>query len=133
MQQLQELVDLYLDSAEDAARAGGAGTHHSMLPEVTAFGSGPDDFYLGQEAIQHHNATRQSAADFVAAGGELTHHDTMAWAEGDFGWLIDQMTLHLADGSEEHLRLTMVCHREQGGWRWVHEHLSMGVPEAADV
>src|SRR5438045_1184910 len=51
------------------------------------------------------------------------------WARGDMGWYIDQPTWIFGDGSRADMRMTAVLQREPAGWRMVHAHLSVAVPD----
>jgi hypothetical protein len=45
------------------------------------------------------------------------------------GWLADQPTFVLPDGSSFETRLTAVVRKEDGQWKLVHAHFSVGVPD----
>jgi hypothetical protein len=53
----------------------------------------------------------------------------IAWERGDVGWYVDQPTWVFGDGSRAEMRMTAVLQRESAGWRIVHAHLSIGVPD----
>ena len=52
-----------------------------------------------------------------------------AWARGDVGWFVDQPTWVFGDGSRAEMRMSAVLQREPAGWRIVHAHLSVAVPD----
>jgi len=52
-----------------------------------------------------------------------------AWERGDVGWFVDQPTWIFGDGSRAEMRMSAVLQREPDGWRIVHAHLSIGVPD----
>jgi SnoaL-like domain len=52
-----------------------------------------------------------------------------AYANGDVGWYADTATWHFADGSSADMRMSAVLQRETDGWRIVHAHLSVAVPD----
>ncbi|HXI46060.1 MAG TPA: nuclear transport factor 2 family protein [Candidatus Acidoferrales bacterium] len=52
-----------------------------------------------------------------------------AWARGDVGWFVDQPTWVFGDGSRADMRMSAVLQREPAGWRIVHAHLSVAVPD----
>lgn len=52
-----------------------------------------------------------------------------AFAEGSVGWFLDEPTWVLPDGSRIPTRWTSVVRREDGDWRLVHMHVSVGVPD----
>lgn len=51
------------------------------------------------------------------------------YEEGDLGWVVDEPTLHMPDGSAIQTRLTAIVHRIDGAWKLVHAHFSVGVPD----
>ena len=51
------------------------------------------------------------------------------FARGDVGWFVDQPTWVFGDGSRAEMRMTAVLQREPAGWRIVHAHLSVAVPD----
>ncbi len=52
-----------------------------------------------------------------------------AYEENGVGWLTDEPTWVLPDGTGLRTRVTTVWHVEGDGWRVVHLHLSVGVPD----
>jgi len=54
--------------------------------------------------------------------------DPMAYSEGTVGWVADRPRFRLDDGTESPIRLTAMFHKEQGAWKMVHFHVSVGVP-----
>ena len=52
-----------------------------------------------------------------------------AYAKGDVGWFVDQPHWLFADGSRAEMRMSAVLQREAPGWRIVHAHLSVAVPD----
>lgn len=53
----------------------------------------------------------------------------VAYEIGDAGWFADRPTWHFADGTSAEMRMSAVLQREPGGWRIVHSHLSVAVPD----
>jgi hypothetical protein len=54
-----------------------------------------------------------------------------AWREGSVGWVVSpDARFRRPDGSEVLVRYTGVYHREDGDWRLVQGHWSIGVPNA---
>ena len=47
--------------------------------------------------------------------------------EGSVGWAADCIKIRLPDATEIPCRLTMVWHQENGCWKIVQSHLSIGV------
>jgi ketosteroid isomerase-like protein len=55
--------------------------------------------------------------------------EAQGWEEGPVGWAYDTPTWVLPEGGEMKTRMTAVLRREDGGWRLVHAHFSVGVPD----
>ena len=55
--------------------------------------------------------------------------DPAGYEEGSLGWFVDEPTFFFPDGSSMDTRLTAVMHQEEGRWKLVHMHLSVGVPD----
>ena len=53
----------------------------------------------------------------------------VGYANGDVGWFADQPSWVFADGSRAEMRLSAVLQREAPGWRIVHVHMSVAVPD----
>jgi hypothetical protein len=72
-----------------------------------------------------HAARRQAGTgEGVIAGPKPS-----AWARGDVGWFVDQPTWVFADGTSAEMRMSAVLQREADGWRIVHAHMSVAVPD----
>jgi len=127
MQRSQELLDAYLRGSEEGLR-GEPDRNHSSFAELSIIGTDPTEWSVGRDFLAQLDAERAGMKAMFEAGGKVTHEDTAAWAEGDFGWVIDRLTVRAPDGREARLRTTSVCHRENGVWTWVHQHVSIGVP-----
>ena len=61
---------------------------------------------------------------FRMEAGEEPH----CYEEGSMGWVADRPRVVLPDGTIW-TRLTGVVRQEEGEWRFVHLHLSVGVPD----
>jgi hypothetical protein len=53
----------------------------------------------------------------------------VAYELGEIGWFIDRPDWVFPDGSRIHLRFSAILHRESGTWKFLHWHLSVGVPD----
>jgi hypothetical protein len=65
----------------------------------------------------------------VATEGLVAGDKPVAWANGDVGWFADQPKWVFADGTSAEMRMSAVLQRESDGWRIVHSHLSVAVPD----
>jgi ketosteroid isomerase-like protein len=91
---------------------------------VLMIGTDPEEWWQGHEAV-----LEAFGAETEAMGGglALVGGDPVAYVEGDVGWVADRPAFRLPDGGEVPTRLTGVLRREDGGWRWVQAHFSIGV------
>jgi hypothetical protein len=53
----------------------------------------------------------------------------VGYANGDVGWFADRPAWVFSDGSRADMRMSAVLQREPEGWRIVHAHLSVAVPD----
>ncbi len=51
-----------------------------------------------------------------------------AYRERDVGWVIDRPVFRTRDGAAITCRATTLYDREDGAWKIVHNHYSIGVP-----
>lgn len=63
------------------------------------------------------------------AGTRLEGEDPRAYQEGSLGWGTDEARFVFPDGSQLPTRLTAVLLEEDGDWKVVHLHFSVGVPD----
>lgn len=66
---------------------------------------------------------------FETEGFRLEAGDPRGYEEGALGWVVDQPTFVFPDGSTFQTRLTAVMGQEEGRWKLVHAHFSVGVPD----
>ena len=65
----------------------------------------------------------------VPGEGLVAGPDPVGYANGDVGWFADQPTWHFADGTSVEMRMSAVLQLEPAGWRIVHVHMSVAVPD----
>ena len=65
----------------------------------------------------------------VPGEGVVAGPNPVGYTNGDVGWFADQPTWHFADGTSAEMRMSAVLQREAAGWRIVHAHLSVAVPD----
>ena len=100
--------------------ADGANDLISRDPDLVFIGSA-GEWVADQEALR---AGRLEPGEGLEAGS-----DPQAFVRGDVAWFVDQPTWHFGDGSSVKMRLSAVLQLEPAGWRIVHVHMSMGVPD----
>ena len=65
----------------------------------------------------------------VPGEGLVAGPNPVAYADGDMGFFVDQPSWRFADGTQADMRLSAVLRREDPGWRIVHVHMSVAVPD----
>jgi hypothetical protein len=102
----------------------------------------------GEAAAANELISRDPTMIFIGSAGEwVDDQDTLrsgtqvdtegleagpspvGYANGDVGWFADQPQWVFADGSRAQMRMSAVLQREEPGWRIVHAHLSVAVPD----
>lgn len=91
---------------------------------TVVIGTDPNEWWDGYENITSHYKTQLKEMDQLT----IVPGDPQAYCEGNVGWATDRPKFKLSDGTQVPTRLTMVFHRENGKWRIIHHHISIGVP-----
>ena len=96
---------------------------------ILVIGTDPGDWAEGRERwIAAREALTHSMEGLRLEAGE----EPQGYEEGSMGWVADRPTAVLPEGTIS-TRLTGVVRQEEGEWRLVHVHLSVGVPDAEVV
>jgi ketosteroid isomerase-like protein len=110
----------------------------STAPDAIAIGTDPTEVFVGHEAIV---AWWQGIFEFLDMRGypngglptihdnsllQVNHKDGVAWATDTATWQFAGANASFPDGSVP-FRLTLVFRKEQGQWRIVQQHFSIGV------
>lgn len=91
---------------------------------VLMIGTDPNEWWADYETI-----IRINEAQIKEMGGiPIEAGDPQAFSQGSVGWVADQAKVKLPDGSEVPFRLTGVLHKENGEWKMIQWHVSIGVP-----
>ena len=97
--------------------------HLSADPGILGVGTDPEEWYEGVKVRQ------VFTEQLTAVGGvSITPGEVRAYQEGTVGWIADRPTFTLPDGTMFSVRFTAVAHREDGQWKLVQAHTSVGVP-----
>jgi hypothetical protein len=62
---------------------------------------------------------------FVEPGSAIVPGELIAISDREGGWVVDRPTVRLRNGTELHIRLTLVWRNEYGIWKIVHSHASL--------
>lgn len=102
----------------------------SPSPGTVAIGSDPAEWWEGGAAVREACAAQLEAG---MGGAVLEPTRLSAYEDGGIGWAADEPRLTLRGERIGSLRLTVVFDREDGGWRIVQLHTSIGVPNEQSI
>ena len=94
---------------------------YSLSGQAVFLGTDRAEFWT--DSARHNQDVRPY---WQRAGNLLTPGELLAFECGEVGWTVDRPTIELATGERFETRLTFVFHREDGAWRIVHAHTSVG-------
>lgn len=102
----------------------------SHQPGVLNIGTDPKEWWSGYDTF-----LQVAEAQFQEIGGppHIVGADPQAYHEGGVGWVADRPSFELPDGTRLPFRLTAVFHKEEGAWKLVQSHYSIGVPNEDTV
>ena len=123
----QDEVRKVFDEMLEAQNAGDAGRLRSMLSER------PDAVHIGTDAEEWWTSTQVVDAVAAAGGGDgirAVADDIDIHVQGDVAWAEGRGRFTSAGGGERPVRMTCVLIRENGQWKVVQSHASIGVPNA---
>jgi ketosteroid isomerase-like protein len=92
----------------------------SQEPATLIIGTAPGEWVTERDRLRF---------GFEAEGLRIRAGEPAGYEEGSMGWVVDEPTFFFPDGSAMKTRLTAVLRREDGTWRLVHMHVSVGVPD----
>jgi hypothetical protein len=100
---------------------------HVSRQEGTVFvGTDPNEWWEGFEAFME--AMRAQAEAMGSEGLRIVPGQVQAYREGNVGWAVDRdPSFGLPDGTQVPFRSTAVFLQEDGEWKAVHLHASIGV------
>jgi hypothetical protein len=108
----------------DRLSAGDVASFDSIVsadPATLVIGTAPGEWVTERDRLRF---------GFEAEGvGMAPGPNPTGYANGDSGFYVDEPTMSLPDGSQIRTRLTSVLQREDGAWKLVHMHVSVGVPD----
>jgi len=125
MQKSNELRDVILNGYK-AMGNGDIGwweRHLSKGAGAVMIGTDPSEWWAGYASIL--DAVRPQVK---ALAGSVMEGDPQAYVEGTVGWYADQVQWKLPNGSVLSARVTGVCTKEEGEWKFLQSHFSIGVP-----
>jgi SnoaL-like domain len=126
MEHSEELKDLTmrLYEAEATGDISFIERHYSRQEGAVYIGSDPNEWWEGLEAFVEAMRAQSEAME----GMQIVSGQLQAYREGNVGWSIDRDALfRLADGTEIPFRNTCDFYEEDGEWKLIHGHTSIGV------
>ena len=126
MKRSAELQDIILAAFEDYSsdNASAIERHTSRQAGVRLIGTDPNEWFEGEQAAKVLKREAQDPSFKVSSLDELE-----VFVEGSVGWASGRPTWMLEDGTEIPSRWTAVFHQEDGEWKLVQAHTSVGVPD----
>ncbi len=127
MEQSGELRDLAVRFYE-AVNAGDFSLverHVSRQEGAVFVGTDPNEWWEGYEALVE--AMRAQEEAIGGDGPQIVPEQIQAYREGSVGWVVDRDTFRLPNGKEVPFRTTFLFLQEDGEWKLVHAHASVGV------
>jgi len=92
----------------------------SQEPAALIIGTAPGEWVTERDRMRF---------GFETEGFRIEAGHPAGYEEGSLGWVVDQPTFVFPDGSAIETRLTAVLRQEDGRWKLVHMHVSVGVPD----
>jgi ketosteroid isomerase-like protein len=100
--------------------------HVSRQEGAQFIGTDSNEWWEALEALRE--AARSQSEAIEGGGLQIVGGQLQAYSEGNVGWVIDRnASFWLPDGTEIPFRNTGVFRREEGEWKLVHGHTSIGV------
>lgn len=97
--------------------------HVSRQTGMRIVGTDPKEWLDGEQAY----AFLKEEAEGVGGKIKVVISDAEAFTEGDVGWGVARPIITLLDGAQVSPRWSAVFHREEGQWKLVQLHASIGV------
>ena len=94
----------------------------SRHPGTAFLGTDPDEWWTDLASL------RQAVMSQREGGVEVIPGEPLAFQEGPVGWAVDRGLRFRVGEQETPFRLSVVYHQEDGVWKMVHFHSSIGVP-----
>ncbi len=120
--ELRAVIDGWFDSVA-AGDLTWADRHISVRDGVRLIGTDPREFLEGRGVYEF----LKGEAEMLSGNVTVTRGDSEAFREGSVGWGVARPIITLPNGIEFAPRWSGVFHREDGVWKLVHCHASLGI------
>jgi SnoaL-like protein len=119
--EMRELLDRLYDSFGSGDPT--VWTSH-IADDVIGIGTDPDEWWDGRNEFM--KVVSVQLQEMSNAGVRLTAGAPRIFQQGDVVWAVDRPVLHLGDGSDVPMRVTVVAVSDAGTLRIKHGHYSVG-------
>jgi hypothetical protein len=92
----------------------------SQEPATLIIGTAPGEWVTERDRMRF---------GFETEGVRIEAGEPAGYEESSMGWVVDEPVFFFPDGSAMKTRLTAILRREDGTWKLVHMHVSVGVPD----
>jgi ketosteroid isomerase-like protein len=124
--ELEQLVLAWFAGAS-SGDASLVGAHVSPGEGTRLIGSDPGEVFKGGGAVAEF---LRGEVEGAAGKATFAPADVEAFSEGTVGWATTTVTITMPDGRFVTPRWSSVFHREDGVWKFVQTHASIGVANA---
>jgi ketosteroid isomerase-like protein len=124
----QDEIRTVLDQMLQAMNAGDAGRLRTMVserPDAIHIGTDSGEWWTSKQLLDAAAVDTHGEMDVQAVADDLGIH-----VDGDIAWVEGRGRFRRSDGAERPVRMTSVLAREDGQWKVVQSHASIGVPNA---
>jgi ketosteroid isomerase-like protein len=95
-----------------------------MADDVIGIGSDPDEWWEGRHVFA--DVVTAQVQEMSSAGVRLSAGSPRLFEYGDVAWCVDDPTLHLGDGTEVPMRVTLIAIPNPDVIQIKHSHFSVG-------
>jgi hypothetical protein len=125
--ELRELC-MALSEAHSRADAPFIERHVSRQEGVLSIGSDPKEWIEGEQVLEAFKEALQDEEVRSSPSEDDFVRELNAFVEGTVGWASSRFSWTRKDGREILMRWSAVFHQEDGEWKLVQAHASVGVP-----
>jgi hypothetical protein len=121
-------LEAFVQSWFEAATKGDSSVvdrHVSTSQGTRLIGSDPEEWLRGGPDVAEF---LRGEVEGAAGSVQFLPNDTEAFHEGAVGWATTRVTIILSDGRRISPRWSSVLLQEDGAWKFVQTHASIGVP-----